>query len=44
MEPEVYEELWNLKYEYRETSMNDVIKRLLHEAGIEPFDEVDYDE
>jgi len=38
---DVYDALFDLKYDYRERSLSDTILHLFHDAGIEPFDEDD---
>lgn len=41
---DVYNALTDLKYEWRERSLNAVLERLLHEIGYEPFDEEEFEE
>lgn len=44
LEEDVYNVLYELKYDYRERSLSDTIAHMMHELGIEPYDEDDYDE
>lgn len=41
---DVYNALVDLKYEWRERSLNDVLEHLLHEIGYEPFDEAGFED
>lgn len=41
---DVYYALYELKYDYRERSLSDTIAHMMHELGIEPYDEVYEDE
>jgi len=41
---DVYNALYDLKYDYRERSLSDTVAHMLHELGIEPYDEDDYDD
>ena len=35
---DVYNALYELKYDYRERSLSDTIAQLMYELGIEPYD------
>lgn len=43
LESDIYDALMDLKYDYREKSLSDTLAHLLHELGVEPFDEDEYD-
>lgn len=40
---DVYNALYELKYDYRERSLSDTIAQLMYELGIEPFKEDERD-
>lgn len=44
VDEDVYDALMELKYGWRERSLNDAIEHLLAECGIEPFDEEEYEQ
>lgn len=41
---DIYDALIDLKFDWRERSLNDTLAHLLHEIGYEPFDEEEYED
>lgn len=44
LQEDVYNALYELKYDYRERTLSDTLAHLLHELGLEPDDEDERDD